>query len=100
MHTGDLGEIDKDKYISIIGRINEMIVNSGGENIAPVPIEELITSYDDIDQAMIYGHGKPYLVALVYSSLKFKDIKSIFSNLNSKLSPEKKIRKFCLINNP
>jgi len=100
LHTGDLGKIDKDNYISIIGRKNEMIVNSGGENIAPVPIEELITSYEDIDQAMIYGHGKPYLVALVYSSLKFKDIKSIFSNLNSKLSPEKKIRKFCLINNP
>ena len=100
LYTGDLGKIDKDNYISIIGRKNEMIVNSGGENIAPVPIEELITSYDDIDQAMIYGHGKPYLVALVYSSLKFKDIKSIFSNLNSKLSPEKKIRKFCLINNP
>ena len=100
LHTGDLGEIDKDKYISIIGRINEMIVNSGGENIAPVPIEELITSYDDIDQAMVYGHGKPYLVALVCSSLKFKDIKNIFNEINSKLSPEKKIRKFHLINNP
>ena len=58
-------EYSNDKYISIIGRKNEMIVNSGGENIAPVPIEELITSHDDIDQAMVYGHGKPYLVALL-----------------------------------
>ena len=36
----DIGTIDNEKYITIIGRVNEMIVNSGGENIAPVLIEE------------------------------------------------------------
>ena len=34
LHTGDLGKIDEDKYISIVGRKNEMIVNTGGENIS------------------------------------------------------------------
>ena len=46
LHTGDLGSIDEDGYLYISGRINEMIVNSGGENIAPVPIENLLMSYD------------------------------------------------------
>ena len=70
LHTGDLGKIDEDKYISIVGRKNEMIVNTGGENISPVPLEELLTSYEDIEQVMIYGHGKPYLCG--FNSFFFK----------------------------
>ena len=100
LHTGDLGKIDEDKYISIVGRKNEMIVNTGGENISPVPLEELLTSYEDIEQVMIYGHGKPYLVALIHSSLNKKDIKNIIGEINSKLSIEKKIRNFYSIDKP
>ena len=55
LHTGDLGNIDDDNYLKILGRKNEMIVNSGGENIAPTPIEDLISNHDEIDQVMIYG---------------------------------------------
>ena len=68
LHTGDLGLFDDENYLKILGRKNEMIVNSGGENIAPSPLEDLFLSYDEIDQIMIYGHEKPYLVALVYPS--------------------------------
>ena len=45
-----------------------MIVNSGGENIAPAPLEDLFSPYDEIEQIMIYGHEKPYLIALVFPS--------------------------------
>ena len=100
LHTGDLGEIDKDKYLTIVGRKNEMIVNTGGENISPVPLEELLTSYDDIEQVMIYGHGRPYLVALVHSLRGNTEIKKILNDVNSKLSVEKKIRNFYLTKNP
>ena len=104
LHTGDIGTIDNEKYITIIGRVNEMIVNSGGENIAPVPIEESITSFDEIDQVMIYGHNKPYLIALVNPAIEFKNnikaIKSIINQINLKLSSEKKIRKFIFVDNP
>ena len=65
LHTGDLGFIDDEGYIKISGRINEMIVNSGGENIAPVPIENLLLEHEEIEQAMVYGHNKPFLIALL-----------------------------------
>ena len=104
LQTGDLGSIDDENYLKILGRKNEMIVNSGGENIAPTPLEELILNNDVIEQIMVYGHGKPYLVALVYPSEKNKNnkkqIKKLFDQINSTLSVEKKIRKFTIIKEP
>ena len=104
LHTGDLGLLDDENYLKILGRKNEMIVNSGGENIAPAPLEDLFLSYDEIDQIMIYGHEKPYLVALVYPSEEIKEnkklVRKIFDEVNNNLSLTKKIRKFYLIKNP
>ena len=104
LHTGDLGLFDDENYLKILGRKNEMIVNSGGENIAPAPLEDLFLSYDEIDQIMIYGHEKPYLVALVYPSEEIKEnkklVRKIFDEVNNNLSLTKKIRKFYLIENP
>ena len=103
LHTGDLGLFDDENYLKILGRKNEMIVNSGGENIAPAPLEDLFLSYDEIDQIMIYGHEKPYLVALVYPSEEIKEnkklVRKIFDEVNNNLSLTKKIRKFYLIKN-
>ncbi len=104
LHTGDLGSIDQDNFLKILGRKNEMIVNSGGENIAPEPLENIFLTYDQIDQIMIYGHSKPYLTALVYTGEKFEEdkkiIQEIFDKVNLKLSSEKKVRKFSLIDCP
>ena len=104
LHTGDLGLFDDENYLKILGRKNEMIVNSGGENIAPAPLEDLFLSYDEIDQIMIYGHEKPYLVALVYPSEEIKEnkklVRKIFDEVNNNLSLTKKIRRFYLIKNP
>ena len=103
LHTGDLGSIDNDGYLKISGRLNEMIVNSGGENIAPVPIENLLLSYDEIEQVMIYGHNRPFLIAIIIPSettlsdndnfLK-ENLQTILNNVNKNLSQTKKIRKF------
>ena len=104
LHTGDLGLFDDENYLKILGRKNEMIVNSGGENIAPAPLEDLFLSYDEIDQIMLYGHEKPYLVALVYPSEEIKEnkklVRKIFDEVNNNLSLTKKIRKFYLIKKP
>ena len=108
LHTGDLGSLDEDGYLKISGRINEMIVNSGGENIAPVPIENLLISYDEIEQALVYGHNRPFLISilvpneslLVANKNSVNNLKTDFQNIinivNKQLSQNKKIRKFIL----
>ncbi len=63
--TGDIGEIDDDGYLRITDRKKDIIVNSGGENIAPQRIEGVLIADEKIDQVVTYGDQKPYLVALV-----------------------------------
>ncbi|MDQ6988226.1 MAG: long-chain fatty acid--CoA ligase [Mariprofundaceae bacterium] len=64
LHTGDIGRLD-DGYLYITDRKKDLIVNSGGENIAPQRIEGLLIGDAMIDQAVVYGDKKPYLVALI-----------------------------------
>lgn len=64
-HTGDLAEIDDDGFIRIIGRKKELIVTAGGENIAPVLIENLLCEQPAITAAMACGDGRRYVTALV-----------------------------------
>jgi len=65
LQTGDLGSICPDGYLTITGRKKEMIVNSGGENISPQRIESILTVDTQIDQVIIYGDKRPYLIALI-----------------------------------
>jgi len=65
LHTGDLGMVDEDGYLYITGRKKDLIVNSGGENIAPARIETLLDGDELIEQSVVYGDQKPYLVALI-----------------------------------
>jgi len=65
LHTGDIGEIDTDGYLRITDRKKDIIVNSGGENIAPQRIEGMLIVEEEVDQAVVYGDQKPYLVALI-----------------------------------
>lgn len=68
LHTGDLAAIDADGHIRIIGRVKDLIVNSGGENIAPAPIEQDLVFHSDVEQAVLVGDGKPWLSALLVLS--------------------------------
>jgi long-chain acyl-CoA synthetase len=63
--TGDLGQIDAHGYLSITGRKKELIVTSTGKNISPALLENMIKEHHLISQAMVYGDGKSYLVALI-----------------------------------
>jgi len=65
LHTGDVGEFDEEGYLKITDRKKDIIVNSGGENIAPQRIEGLLVVDELIDQVVVYGDQRPYLVALV-----------------------------------
>lgn len=65
LHTGDIGEFDSDGYLKITDRKKDIIVNSGGENIAPQRIEGLLVSETLIEQVIVYGDQRPYLVAMI-----------------------------------
>lgn len=63
--TGDLGELDPEGFLRVTGRKKELIVTSTGKNVAPALIENLLKEHHLISQALVYGDGKSYLVALI-----------------------------------
>ena len=66
LHTGDLGFFDKTGRLIINGRKKELIVTSGGDNISVQRIENILTEQVEINQAVIFGDNKPFLIALIY----------------------------------
>ncbi len=67
-HTGDLGRFDDRGNLIITGRIKEIIVNSYGKNIAPVPVEQALAGSKYVEQAMVIGDHRPHLAALLVPS--------------------------------
>ena len=102
LHTGDIGEIDpEDGYLKITDRKKDIIVSAGGDNISPAKIENIINNTIEIDQCMVYGDKKNYLVALVVPSKEFlkekEKINNTIENINKKLAQVEKIKKIQLI---
>jgi long-chain acyl-CoA synthetase len=65
LHTGDIGALDPDGFLSVVDRKKELIITSGGENISPAAIENLLVSHPLIGQALSFGDERPYVVALL-----------------------------------
>ncbi|MGC2413917.1 MAG: long-chain fatty acid--CoA ligase [Stellaceae bacterium] len=65
LHTGDIGRLDRDFYLSITDRKRDFIKNSGGDMIAPARVEAALTLAPEIAQAMVFGDLRPYLVAVI-----------------------------------
>ncbi|MDP9867419.1 MULTISPECIES: AMP-dependent synthetase/ligase [Streptosporangium] len=65
LHTGDVGSIDEDGFVRIVDRKKELIITSGGENISPANIENYLKEHPLIGQALAYGDGRPYPVAVL-----------------------------------
>ena len=64
-HTGDLGAIDDNGFLTIIGRKKELIVTAGGKNVAPAVLEDRLRAHPLISQAMAVGDAKPFIAALI-----------------------------------
>lgn len=76
--SGDLGTIDADGYLYIVGRKKEMIVTSGGKNVAPEVLEDRLRAHPLISQCMVVGDNKPFIAALI--TLDPDSVKSWASN--------------------
>jgi len=99
LYTGDIGEVDKNGYLRITDRKKDIIVNLGGDNIAPSKVENILCLNENIKQSFIYGDKKNYLVALLVAEkgVDSEKIKLILENINKNLSTIEKIKKFILI---
>ncbi|MDC6477756.1 long-chain fatty acid--CoA ligase [Candidatus Pelagibacter sp.] len=102
LHTGDIGEIDpEDGYLKITDRKKDIIVSAGGDNISPAKIENMITNEQEIDQCMVYGDKKNYLVALIVPSKDFlkekEKIDNVIEKINKKLTLLEKIKRIQII---
>ena len=65
LHTGDIGRLDEDGFLSVVDRKKELIITAGGENIAPAGIESLLVAHPLVGQALAYGDRRKYVVALL-----------------------------------
>ena len=106
LHTGDLAEIDADGHIRIVGRLKDLIVNSGGDNIAPGPIEQDLSLYPEIEQVVVVGDARPWLSAIicfadeVEATTHEQALRDVLKRYNHDKSPVLQIRKGVVMSEP
>lgn len=124
LRTGDLGEYDTAGFLTVTGRKKELLVTSGGKNVVPTWIEELLTNSDFVDAALLVGDARPYLTALIQPNwerigihlnllvdeeemarlVMDRSVLDVFekevAKANSQLSPHERIQRFALLPKP
>ena len=98
LHTGDIGAFDNN-YLIITDRKKDIIITPGGDNISPIKIENDLLRLNFIEQVVVYGDNKPYLVALIVltpeqKDLLNEDIQKEIEKINRNLTKIEKIKKY------
>ena len=101
LSTGDIGHFDNG-YLKITDRKKDILITPGGDNISPIKIENDLLKIDFVEQVLVYGDNKPYLVALLILNkdkieLKNEIIFNEIEKINKNLSKIEKIKKFIII---
>jgi len=101
LFTGDIGKFDGE-FLKITDRKKNIIVTPGGDNISPIKIENDLNKLNFIEQSLVYGDGKPYLVCLIvlksqYSHISKEKIQQEIETINKNLSKIEKIKKFIIV---
>ena len=110
--TGDLGFLDREKFLTIIGRKKEIIVTSNGKNISPEKVEAIINLNPLISQCLVVGHKKPFLTCLIVpdkekiaaragETLSLNEvIEKEIEMINNHLMSHERVRKVAIIDAP
>jgi long-chain acyl-CoA synthetase len=101
LHSGDIGHLENG-YLKITDRKKDIIITTGGDNISPVKIENELIKIKFIDQSLVFGDSKPYLVALIVLNKESKKISKDeiyreIEKINKNLSKIEKIKKFIIV---
>ena len=101
LYTGDIG-IFEDNYLKITDRKKDILITPGGDNISPIKIENELVNSELIDQAIVYGDNKPFLVALLVLNneknlIEGNEIQNEIEKINLNLTKIEKIKKFFVI---
>ena len=101
LSTGDMGEFDGE-FLKITDRKKDIIITPGGDNISPIKIENDLNKSDLIEQSLVYGDNKPYLVSLIvlsqeHENITEEQIQHEIDKINKNLSKIEKIKKFFII---
>jgi long-chain acyl-CoA synthetase len=108
LHTGDVGTLDEDGFLTVTDRKKDMIVTAGGKNVSPQNIENMIKTEPLISHALVVGDRRPYLVALItldeeeVGKLSEPDearalIEQAVENVNGALAPFEQIRRYTIL---
>ena len=101
LHTGDIG-VFENNFLKITDRKKDILITPGGDNISPLKIENELVNLEFIEQSVVYGDNKPYLVALLVLNDEFinitnQEIQNAINNLNNNFSKIENIKKFFVI---
>ena len=99
--TGDIGEFEGE-FLKITDRKKDIIITPGGDNISPIKIENDLNKSDFIEQSLVYGDNKPYLVCLIilrqeHKNITTEQVQKEIDKINKNLSKIEKIKKFIII---
>ena len=102
LFTGDIGHFDNG-FLKITDRKKDILITPGGDNISPVKIENDLIKIEFIEQVLVYGDNKPFLVAIIVLNNDYKNvgeefIKNEIEKTNKELNKIEKIKKFIVIN--
>ena len=101
LSTGDIGEFDGE-FLKITDRKKDIIITPGGDNISPIKIENDLNKSKYIEQSLVCGDNKPFLVALLvlspeYNDISVEEVQIELEKININLSRIEKIKKFLII---
>lgn len=93
-HTGDQVDIDAHGNVKIIGRVKEVLVPESGHNVAPAPLEQrVLEASTGIEHALVVGHGRPYLTAIVSGKLTTPELDRVRDTVNASLPHYMRLRR-------